>query len=241
VYGNEPLPQGIGTGAPIQGAEKTYALMMHFSDSLGVNCTTCHNSQNFAGWVPKKALAWHGIQMVRDINNAYIVPLTDQFPPNRLGPTGDVAKAYCATCHQGVNKPLGGLQMAKLYVGLLGPSTAAAGPVMPEPMAEAMRSVLYFGVGSAELLVTQSKGLEQLVATMGAEPKSVATISGYHSASGELTVNQELAKQRAFAVRDALVAAGVNQARVQLDRPQQTEASIVGEDPVARRVEVTLK
>jgi photosynthetic reaction center cytochrome c subunit len=48
--------------------------------------------------------------MARDVNNEYIVPLTATFPANRLGPTGDVAKVYCATCHQGANKPVGGLQ-----------------------------------------------------------------------------------------------------------------------------------
>ena len=38
-------------------------------------------------------------------------------------------------------------------------------------------------------------------------PAAKAQISGYHSASGRLAANQELAKQRAFTVRDALLAA----------------------------------
>jgi photosynthetic reaction center cytochrome c subunit len=80
--------------------------------------------------VPKKATAWHGIRMVREANNDYVTPLTSAFPGPRLGPTGDVAKVYCATCHQGVNKPLGGMQMAQLYPGLKGvaaqPAAAAA-------------------------------------------------------------------------------------------------------------------
>ena len=51
--------------------------------------------------------------MVRQINNDYMAGLTGAFPANRLGPTGDVAKTNCATCHNGVYKPLYGVSMAK--------------------------------------------------------------------------------------------------------------------------------
>lgn len=118
VYGTQALPQGRGTGASLQTTEQSYALMVHMSQSLGVNCTFCHNSQAFSHWQPTRVKAWHGIQMVRELNNDYVVPLTPTFPANRLGPTQDVAKVYCATCHQGQNKPLGGKQMAGLYAGL---------------------------------------------------------------------------------------------------------------------------
>jgi photosynthetic reaction center cytochrome c subunit len=97
-------------------AEHTYGLMVHMSESLGVNCTYCHNTPNFASWPesrPQRATAWYGIRMARDINNAYMTPLTEKFPPHRLGPTGDVAKVNCTTCHQGAFKPLYGAQMAK--------------------------------------------------------------------------------------------------------------------------------
>jgi photosynthetic reaction center cytochrome c subunit len=66
-------------------------------------------------------------------------------------------------------------------------------------------------------------------------------VSGYHSAAGEKAANEELAKKRAFAVRDALLAAGLAPARVKLDKPQQAEANVAGEDPAARRVEVRLQ
>lgn len=126
VNGKAALPPPGRDGPAIQQAEKTYALMMHFSKSLGVNCTTCHNTQSFTQWVPKKMTAWHGIRMARDINNTYMVPLTSTFPADRLGQLGDVAKVFCATCHQGQNKPLGGLEMAKLYPGLTAQAAAAA-------------------------------------------------------------------------------------------------------------------
>jgi photosynthetic reaction center cytochrome c subunit len=83
--------------------------------------------------------------------------------------------------------------------------------------------------------------MEQLVASLKANPAAQAVISGYHSASGDLAQNQDLARRRAFAVRDALKAAGIDEARVVLEKPQQTEANAAGEDPKARRVEIALK
>jgi photosynthetic reaction center cytochrome c subunit len=178
--------------------------------------------------------------MERDLNVAHMVPLTDTFPASRKGPTGDVAKVYCATCHQGVNKPLGGLQMARSYAGLQ-PVALAAAAALPAPLVEPTRTVLYFGVGSSDLAAEQSRGLDTAVTALAAGRARVVLVSGYHSAAGQLAANRELAKQRAVAVRDALVAAGAPAARVQLDKPQQTEANVAGEDPSARRVEVTLR
>jgi photosynthetic reaction center cytochrome c subunit len=98
--------------------EHTYALMEHMSESLGVNCTYCHNSRSFQSWEqsrPQRVTAWYGIRMARDLNNDYMTPLTGTFPAHRLGPKGDVAKLNCTTCHQGAFKPLYGAQMAKDY------------------------------------------------------------------------------------------------------------------------------
>jgi photosynthetic reaction center cytochrome c subunit len=100
----------------IQQTEWSYGLMMHLSDALGVNCTFCHNSRSFAPWdqsSPARVTAWHGIQMVRDLNVAYLDPLKPAYPPERLGVLGDAPKANCATCHAGVSKPLYGVSMIK--------------------------------------------------------------------------------------------------------------------------------
>jgi photosynthetic reaction center cytochrome c subunit len=260
LSGSEPIRVQTTTALPTgnrtstKQAEHTYSLMIHMSKSLGVNCTFCHNTQSFLTWNQQRVTAYHGIRMARDVNTAYIEPLTASFPANRLGPTGDVAKANCATCHQGVNKPLGGLAMAKDWPGLL--TTAATAPVAvpaaatapvvatavaPAAPAEAMKAVMYFPVNSPLLKVDEAKKLDKLIAAMNAQQDSTATISGYHSATGKLAANQQLAKQRAFKIRDALLAGGVAQSRIKLDKPQQTEANVKGEDPFARRVEVTVK
>jgi outer membrane protein OmpA-like peptidoglycan-associated protein len=104
-----------------------------------------------------------------------------------------------------------------------------------------MKAVMYFPVNSPLLKVDEAKKLDKLIAAMNAQQDSTATISGYHSATGKLAANQQLAKQRAFKIRDALLAGGVAQSRIKLDKPQQTEANVKGEDPFARRVEVTVK
>jgi photosynthetic reaction center cytochrome c subunit len=247
VNGNEAMAvRGDGANrASTKQAEHTYALMVHMSGSLGVNCTYCHNTRNFQGWErPQRVTAWYGIRMARDLNNDYLGPLTSTFPANRLGPHGDVAKVNCATCHQGAYKPLYGAQMAKDFPELLAVAatrSSAAAPALPPPVAEARRVVLYFDVGSPVLQEEQAKGMGQLIATMLATADAKATISGFHSAAGTLAQNQELAKQRAFTVRDGLLAAGIAESRVVLEKPQQTEANAAGEDATARRVEVTLQ
>ncbi len=116
VGGVTALPNG--NRHSIKQAEWTYGLMTHMSASLGVNCTYCHNTRSFSSWEgnpPQRATAWYGIRMVRDLNTQYLEPLLGTFPHERLGETGDVAKVYCATCHQGANKPLYGAKMAKDY------------------------------------------------------------------------------------------------------------------------------
>ena len=146
LLGNLPIrvngPTALPTGnrSSIKQAEWTYALMVHMSESLGVNCTHCHNSRAFAEWDgesrPQRTTAWHGIRMARGLNNEYMVPLTGVFPATRLGPTGDVAKVNCQTCHQGVNKPYGGVSMAKDYPELQREKVLPVGPV--EAAADAM-------------------------------------------------------------------------------------------------------
>ncbi len=80
-----------------------------------------------------------------------------------------------------------------------------------------------------------------LAAALKANPGAKVSISGFHSAAGNLAQNQELAKNRAFAVRDGLIAAGIAADRVVLEKPMQTEANISGEDPRARRVDVAVR
>jgi photosynthetic reaction center cytochrome c subunit len=134
----QPVRIASGTALPagnrssIQQTEQTYGFMVHMSKGLGVNCGFCHDSRNFRDWkesTPQRAVAWYGIRMARDLNNAYLGPLTDTFPASRRGPLGDVAKINCTTCHQGVNKPMNGAQMVADYEEFRSARGAAAAQV----------------------------------------------------------------------------------------------------------------
>lgn len=133
VHALEALPT-LGTyedGTGTKETEGTWALMMHMSESLGANCSTCHNSRAFNDWdqsPPQRVTAWHGIRMARELNSEYMVGLTPIFPDNRKGPEGDVYKIGCATCHNGVQKPLYGVSMLQEFVDSLGTRTNTEPP-----------------------------------------------------------------------------------------------------------------
>jgi photosynthetic reaction center cytochrome c subunit len=148
VSGKTALPSG--NMASIKNTDWTYALMMTYSQALGVSCEYCHNSRAFQDWsqsTPQRVTAFYAEAMLRDLNSNYMVPLTGVFPVALRGPTGDVAKVDCATCHQGVYKPLFGAAMAKSFpalegVGTVSPTAATTdmapmAPMAPMPMAPA--------------------------------------------------------------------------------------------------------
>ena len=118
-----PESRGGPTADGVKGAEWTYGLMMHMSTALNVNCAYCHNTRAFNEWSqspPQRTTAWYGIRMVRDLNNYYLDPLQPVYPDYRLGAMGDAPKANCATCHQGVYKPLFGQPMIDDWPELVG-------------------------------------------------------------------------------------------------------------------------
>lgn len=117
-------------------AENTYGLMIYMANSLGVNCTYCHNTRALARWdesSPQRATAWYGIRMVRELNVSYLNPLKPLFPPYRLSAEGDGPKVGCETCHKGAFKPLYGVSMLDDYPELRG--VMKDRPVPPAPAA----------------------------------------------------------------------------------------------------------
>jgi photosynthetic reaction center cytochrome c subunit len=108
---------------PIKQAESTYALMIYMSNSLGVNCTYCHNTRAMGRWeesTPQRSTAWYGIRLVRELNTSYLIPLQPLFPANRLSAEGDGPKVGCETCHKGSFKPMYGASMLGDYPELGG-------------------------------------------------------------------------------------------------------------------------
>lgn len=94
----------------------------------------------------------------------------------------------------------------------------------------------YFATAKAELAAGANEALADVVKGVAEGKKAV--VSGFHDATGDAALNAELAKQRAFAVRDALKALGVAEDKIELKKPEETTAT--GSNTEARRVEVAL-
>ncbi len=95
----------------------------------------------------------------------------------------------------------------------------------------------YFASGSAELAAGAQDALADIV--RGVAAGQTALISGFHDTSGDPAQNEELAKQRALAVRDALLSLGIGEDKLELSKPEVTSAT--GSKAEARRVEVSLR
>jgi len=93
----------------------------------------------------------------------------------------------------------------------------------------------YFATGKADIASGADKALADVVAGVQAGKKAV--VSGFVDSSGNAAQNEELAKQRAMAVRDQLKALGVAEDKIELQKPGSIDA---GADAQARRVEVSL-
>ena len=94
----------------------------------------------------------------------------------------------------------------------------------------------YFASGKSDLAAGALDALKEAIAAAQAGKKLV--ISGFHDSTGDPAKNAELAKLRAFAVRDALKGAGVAETSLELKKPEQTTAD--GSNAEARRVEVVI-
>jgi K(+)-stimulated pyrophosphate-energized sodium pump len=116
--------------------------------------------------------------------------------------------------------------------------TPAAATLAAAPAAAAapVEAKFLFDVAKADLPPTAATSIALLAAAVKTNPGKLV-ISGFHDASGDPAKNAELAKQRAFAVRDALKAAGVPEDRIDTKKPEQINA---GSADDARRVEVKL-
>ena len=235
VASNSPYPQPDHV-VSVKTAEKTYGLMMHISQGLGVNCTYCHNTQSFRAWnlsSKARATAWYGLRMVAATNSEYIGPLASVFPAThpggtelyRKGPMGDVYKINCATCHQGVNKPMNGVSM-RAENPVLWPTGAALVPAvaMAAPKADPNATAascdadfataltgktIEFDTGAATIRSTSTPLLDNLVQIAGKCSNFKMSVEGHTDATGNPAANLKLSQARATAVDTYLAGKGV--------------------------------
>ncbi len=120
-------------------------------------------------------------------------------------------------------------------------ATSAAGTFVTAPGTAAAAAPLLarvlFDTGVSALPADAAKTLAPAIEAATRSAGIRLAVSGFHDKTGDPERNAELAKERAIAVRDALVAAGVPIDRVELSKPQVTEGGT--DDTLARRVDIT--
>lgn len=138
----------------------------------------------------------------------------------------------------GIHKSRGATPAGASSVAVAPAAPAAAAPVGDDASVVVENGVVkfYFASGKADLAPGALDALGEAIAAGKAGRKLV--LSGFHDTTGDPAFNAELAKQRAMAVRNALVSAGVAEATIELKKPEQTTGS--GNNAEARRVEVVI-
>ena len=106
------------------------------------------------------------------------------------------------------------------------------------PAGGANRAKVYFDTDSDLLPPQVAATLGPLVRMLSADPGVTVDITGYADASGTSERNVQLAKDRAKAVRAALIAQGVSPDRTNLKQPATVSGGT--DDREARRVEVAV-
>lgn len=114
-----------------------------------------------------------------------------------------------------------------------------APPAAPAPAAVAVTlpAKVYFDVGAATIGAEGSKTIGA-VADMVKKDGIKLAVTGYTDKTGDQARNEELAKNRALAVRDALKAAGVAESVIEMKMPMFVELGTAGGEAEARRVEI---
>ena len=95
----------------------------------------------------------------------------------------------------------------------------------------------YFESGESNLAAGALAALSDMVKRAQSGHKLV--ISGFHDATGNAAKNADLARQRAFVVRNALMAAGVAKQKIKINKPEEMAGNV--SDAEARRVEITIE
>jgi outer membrane protein OmpA-like peptidoglycan-associated protein len=122
------------------------------------------------------------------------------------------------------------------------PAPAVTAPAPAPAPAVAVTAVslpakVYFETGSSAIGADGSKTVGAAAELIKKDGLKVA-LTGYTDKTGDVAKNEELAKSRATAVRDALKAAGVAEADIEMKPPMFVEIGAGGSDAEARRVEI---
>jgi outer membrane protein OmpA-like peptidoglycan-associated protein len=106
--------------------------------------------------------------------------------------------------------------------------------VMPPPAAK-----LYFDTAKTALPGDAGVTLAPIIEWLKTHDAAKAVLSGFHDSRGNEAANVELAKNRAKSVREALKTAGIDEARIEMRKPETVDGGANLNE--ARRVEVSVE
>ena len=121
-------------------------------------------------------------------------------------------------------------QATNTTVPMASPPTAGTSELWPVK--------IYFPTGSTTLAADDSARVQRAADYLKANPGAVVDITGFSDKTGGAAANEDLAKERAQAVRAALVDLGVAETQAKLAPPVNVTGG--GNDVEARRVEIRL-
>ena len=120
------------------------------------------------------------------------------------------------------------------------PTETAPTRRMPEKqLAKPARAELYFGVGAAK--INRRAAIARVVKWLNDNPDVGATIEGHADPSGSPEINMTLSQTRAEAVREAIIAAGIDGGRLEVAAFGNTRLKYGRSDGRNRRVAIEPK
>jgi outer membrane protein OmpA-like peptidoglycan-associated protein len=138
-------------------------------------------------------------------------------------------------------KPAAVAEVAAPVAAVVAPAAAPA-PAVVAPAAVVPASIpaakVYFDLDKTALPKDVDATLAEVQAYLKANGDAKAKIAGFHDPSGNKAHNEDLAKNRAKAVKTEFTKLGVAEDRLVMEKPMETTGT--GDAKEARRVEVTV-
>jgi outer membrane protein OmpA-like peptidoglycan-associated protein len=159
-----------------------------------------------------------------------------------VGSAGGTAELAQANAAVGLHD---GSAPGKVFVADEGDVKSAFSEVLAAMPRRTVSFILYFGLGSDTIDAGSKPTLDQAIARAKAEPNIDVSVIGHSDSVGDPAGNQALSLRRAKAVRDALIAAGIDGKLIEMtyhgaNNPQVPAKPGVPE-PRNRRVEITVR
>jgi cytochrome c oxidase subunit II len=211
-------------------------LMAHGKGVYEGNCQACHGADG-KGNAALKAKALDGSAIVQGPKAQQIAMLLEGKAGTAMSSfkqlsDKDLAAVSTYTKNTWGNKA-GEIQPADFLAARGGAVPAA----LPTAQAgETLPAKLYFDSGKTDLPANTKAAVAAAVDFLKANATAKVALSGFVDKTGNADQNAELAKNRAKAVREALKSAGVDEARIEMRKPEVLTGA--ADNKEARRVEI---